>query len=275
MHSLPIFVRLSGQQVILLGEGDAADAKRRLLERAGAKIITDPDADARIAFVALDGPAAENAAAHLRARGLLVNVVDRPDLCDFTTPAIVDRDPVLVAIGTGGASAGLAKALRQRLERNLPGTLGPLAQALESARDTIRRRWPDGGDRRRAIDTALDEGGFLDPFGKGDGEAVSHWLSNTEARASGAGQILTICLDSPDPEQMTVREARLLGRADAIWHDENVPGAILDRARADATRHQSGDAPTVEAVGPGQLILWVRMAVQSSQSSASSERSNM
>ena len=103
LHSLPLFVRLAGRPVILLGEGEAADAKRRLLDRAGAVIVGEA-AEAALAIVALDEP--ESAVARLKARGVLVNAVDRSDLCDFTLPAIVDRDPVIVAIGTGGASAG-------------------------------------------------------------------------------------------------------------------------------------------------------------------------
>ena len=124
MHSLPVFLRLTGRTVILLGEGEPAEAKRRLLERAGAVLTDDEAAHAAIAVVALEGAEADAAAARLKARGLLVNVVDRPELCDFTTPAIIERDPVMIAIGTGGASAGLAKALRQRLEALLPPGLG-------------------------------------------------------------------------------------------------------------------------------------------------------
>ena len=110
-------MKLTHRPVILLGMGEAADAKRRLLERAGADIRTEEAADASLAIVAIeDEDEAQAAAERLKARGVLVNVVDRPSLCDFTLPAIVDRDPVLIAIGTGAASAGLAKALRQRLE---------------------------------------------------------------------------------------------------------------------------------------------------------------
>src|SRR3546814_14222183 len=82
-----------------------------------SRVVSEWQDGARLAFVALADEAEARAAAEaLRARGLLVNVVDRPDLCDFTTPAIVDRAPVTIAIGTGGASAGLAKAIRQRVE---------------------------------------------------------------------------------------------------------------------------------------------------------------
>src|SRR5690606_40225352 len=114
MNQFPIFVNLRGRKIILIGTGEMADAKRRLYERAGAVITDEEQADAALAVVALehdDDDEAEDASKRLKKRNILVNVVDRPELCDFTTPAIVDRDPVLIAIGTGGASAGLAKAL--------------------------------------------------------------------------------------------------------------------------------------------------------------------
>ena len=145
LHSLPLFVRLAGRPVILLGEGEAAEAKRRLLERAGA-VVGDEGADAALAIVAIaDERLAGEAVARLKARGILVNAVDRPDWCDFTLPAIVDRDPVLIAIGTGGVSAGLAAAVRQRLETLLPAGLGKLATALQAARARYPGTLPHSG----------------------------------------------------------------------------------------------------------------------------------
>src|SRR3546814_4540891 len=100
MHSLPLFVRLNGRPVILVGEGEAADAKARLLRRAGAQIVGE-EAEAALAIVALDDNAAALAAiARLKERGILVNAVDRPDLCDFPLPAIVDRDTVIIHLAT-------------------------------------------------------------------------------------------------------------------------------------------------------------------------------
>jgi len=231
LHSLPLFVRLAGRPVILLGSGEPADAKRRLLERAGAVIVGE-EAMAALAVVAIEDEAAALAAvARLKARGILVNAVDRPEHCDFTTPAIVDRAPVLVAIGTGGVSAGLAAALRQRLEALLPAGLGALADRLQAARPALRRRYPDGGERRRALGAAMAAGGALDPLaGEGD---VEGWLAADQARASGHVRIV---LTSADPDDLTLRQARALANADRVLHHPGVPAAILDRARADAAR---------------------------------------
>lgn len=244
LPSLPLFHRLSGQPVVVLGHGEAAEAKRRLVERAGALVIEDLaegiDKGARLAFIAHeDEGAAQADAIRARCAGLLVNVVDRPALCDFTTPSIIDRAPVLIAVGTGGASAGLAKALRLRLERLLPQGLGALAQGLFDARAALRAKWPTGSERRRALDAALEDGGALDPFREQDGDAVPRWLAG-EARA-GEGRY-TVTLRTADPDDLTLREARLLGQADAVIVHGDVPGAVLARARADAARLAPGDA---------------------------------
>jgi uroporphyrin-III C-methyltransferase/precorrin-2 dehydrogenase/sirohydrochlorin ferrochelatase len=236
---LPIIVRLDGREVVLAGTGDAADAKRRLLERAGAIVVGD-SASARIAIVAVeDDAAARETATRLKAEGKLVNVVDRPDLCDFTLPAIVDRSPVLVAVATGGASAGLAAALRQRIEAVLPARLGALADALSVARASMRARWPDAGERRRALGKALGPGEALDPLDERAAARVAAWLATDAPRP--ADRIETILLASDDPDLLTLRDARLLSQADRIVHAPDIPETILSRARADAER-MVGDA---------------------------------
>lgn len=233
MHSLPLLHRLNGQKVILLGEGEAGEAKARLLERAGAVLVGEDDGAARLAFIALDQP--EEAAARLTARGLLLNVTDRPELCDFTVPSILERGPVLIAVGTGGASAGLAKALRLRLEALLPASLGALAEGLQAARGAMRQRWSDGGERRRALDAALSEGGVLDPLQADSAHKVADWLANGEA---GQGGVVEFTVPSDDPDDLTLRQARWLGAADLVAYEPGVAPAILSRARADAVRQE-------------------------------------
>jgi len=192
----------------------------------------------------------EAAVARLRARGLLLNVVDRPDLCDFTLPAIIDRDPVLIAIGTGGASAGLAAALRQRLELLLPAGLGRLASALFAARDSLRARFPDTDVRRRAIGSLLAADGPLDPLTEHPDPASA--IAASEA-APGRTERLEIV--SADPDALTLRAARLLGLADRLHIEGAVPDAILDRARADAQRI-AGACPRVPAPGLTLHLIW-------------------
>lgn len=242
MHSLPLFHRIAGQPVIVVGEGEMAAAKARLVERAGGVIVGFDDPLARLAFVALDEP--EAAARALKARGVLVNVADRPDLCDFTLPSVLDRDPVLVAVSTGGASAGLAKVLRLRLEEVLPASLGRLAGGLAAAREAIRRRWPDPAERRHALDAALGAGGALDLFDQASPDRIQEWAEN--GGASGA-QVIELCLGSADPDDLTLRQARWLGSADAILCGDDIAPAILARSRADAVRLPLGAEPPVGA----------------------------
>ena len=244
--SLPLFHQIRGQKVLVLGEGEAAEPKRRLVERAGGIIEDDMqravDEGVRIAFVAYDDArACENAAINLRCAGMLVNVVDMPALCDFTTPSILDRDPVLIAVGTGGASAGLAKHVRLRLERILPETLGDLAKALFGARNRLRERFPQGAERRRALDEALREGGALDALDPASADRVDAWMEGAAAARQATGT-QEIALTSTDPEMLTLRDARLLGEADTILLDGDIPEAILARARADAVRLPYGEA---------------------------------
>lgn len=255
MHSLPVLLRLRDRPVILLGEGEAAEAKRRLIERAGGRPVDESDKEAQLAIVAIEDDAeAKCAVERLRTRGILVNATDRPNLCDFTLPAIVDREPVLIAIGTGGASAGLSKALRLLIEAMLPAGLGSLAQALADARDRIRARWPDANSRRHAIDAALAPGGPLDPLLGGGQEAVKAWLAKPGHTQS--ADVQSILIRSDDPDDLSLRDARLLGRADRIIHDPDIPAAILDRARADAVRATEGPVPVPPVRGTTIILKW-------------------
>lgn len=250
MHSLPLFVRLKGRNVILAGSGEAADAKRRLLERAGA-VVCDESGAAQLAIVAVDDE--EEALAtvdRLRARNILVNAVDRPDLCDFTLPSILDRDPVIIAIGTGGASAGLAKALRQRLELIFPANLGKLAIGLNAARARFRARLPDPSERRRAIDAALQPGGPLDPLLSESADRVADWMGE---EGTVSAQAVIIKLISDDPDDLRISEARALAGADLVIHAPNVPAAIRARARADAAQKPGVSLP--DPLPPGLTVL--------------------
>jgi len=245
IDSLPLFHRIKGQKVLVLGDGEAADPKKRLVERAGGIVEHDIqraiDEGIRLAFVALeDAKACEAAAINLRCAGMLVNVVDRPELCDFTTPSILDRNPVLIAVATGGASAGLAKHVRLRLEQILPQSLGELANRLFGAREKLREHYPDGADRRRALDEALREGGTLDVLDPEAAQRVEQAIGG--AVASREPVEIAVELTSADPEDLTLRHARLLGMADTLILDGRVPEAILARARADAARLDIGDA---------------------------------
>ena len=255
MHSLALFHRIAGSRVVVVGEGTAAEAKRRLIERAGGVCCSEAEAHhARLAFVAVtDGEKPHIIARRLKQRGLLVNVADRPELCDFTLPSILERDPVIIAVSTGGASAGLAKHLRLRFEALLPASLGKLAQALAAARDNMRTRWPASEDRRAALDEALSEGGSLDPLKEHGDDVVDRWINSGHQTA--APERIELLILSDDPDDLTIKQVRLLGRADRIVYEASVTPEILSRARADATQSVLGNEQPDERDSTGLTLI--------------------
>ncbi len=272
MRILPLSFDIKGKPVIVVGDGEMAEAKARLiLSASGEALRLDPDAapdalclpPARLAFIAVAEPAlAERWASALKARGLAVNVVDRPDLCDFQVPAIVDRGTVSIAIATGGRSASLAKALRERLEAWLPPTLGQLADSIARRRPDVSRHATTVEARRAFWDRLLAPGGALDPFAAtADPDAVID--AELEGKTRPAQEILTLDLASPDPEDLSLRQLRLLQRADVILYDPDVPPALLapllDKARRDAARlplAEGADIPT----GLSGVVLRISLA---------------
>ena len=236
MQQLPIFVNLAGRQVILVGDGEPAEAKARLVRAAGGELVGEHAAEAVLAFVAIEDDAEALAAAtRLRARGLLVNVVDKPAMSDFLMGAIIDRSPVVVAISTAGASASLARALRTRFEALLPASLGPLARAILAARDAVAARHPTPNDRRRLWERALAQAGPLDPFAAlPDADAaVSRVI---EGSSTATPQLREIAITSDDPGDLTLNQLNALARCDALVVVGAVVPAIIDRARRDAAR---------------------------------------
>ena len=271
MDSLPLFIVLAGRPVIILAIGpdaaEAAAAKARLVEAAGGIVVGEDAANPVLAFIAADDPvAAAAAAARLRARGLLVNVVDRPAMSDFLMGAIIDRSPVQLAISTGGASASLSRAMRGRLEALLPASLGGLALAIGKARKAASAAHPGIADRRRLWERALADGAALDPLRPlADPEAA---VAAAIAGASTAvTEVQTIMITSADPDDLTLNQLAALGRCDALLVEADVPAAIIDRARRDAMRL----AALVDA--PAGLTLVLRCsappASQASQASNS------
>ena len=117
-------------------------------------------------------------------------------------------------------------------------------------RATWRERWPDAADRRRALDAALAPGGPLDPLADGSADKVEGWLNAADAPEATGPIELTIASD--DPDDLTLRQARLLGNADAILHEAGISPAILKRARSDAQRLP------LDAEPPAGLVLILR-----------------
>jgi uroporphyrin-III C-methyltransferase/precorrin-2 dehydrogenase/sirohydrochlorin ferrochelatase len=248
LSHFPIFVDLTHQPVVLIGDGPAADAKATLLTRAGAVLrrLSGAPAPADLAGARLviaasdDRPLLEAARAAAVAAGVLFNAVDQSDLCDFQVPSMIERGPITIAIGTGGAAPTLARTLRSRIEAVIPAAYGALASWSKRLRAEVRRRLPLEADRRRfwqQMATGTPAALFL----AGDRPAAEQAAERLLAEPTTAEGIVHLVGAGPgDPELLTRRAARLLAQADVIVHDALVPPAILDLARRDADRIDVG-----------------------------------
>ncbi|WP_071674926.1 siroheme synthase CysG [Nioella nitratireducens] len=265
MKHFPIFVSVENQRLILSGGGDAAMAKLRLLMKTEARIevyCTSPApeieawaaeghlslirrplsatdvAGARLVYAADEDEAADARIKSLaETAGVLVNIVDNLADSAFITPAIVDRDPVTVAIGTEGAAPVLARAIKRDLEERLPVTLGTLARIGKTFRGAVEAL-PFGRKRRDFwAEYYFDKGPKTLANG---GEAavqdglralLAHHLSDK----SGSGHVALVGAGPGDPELLTLKARRALDEADVIIHDRLVAPDILELARREAT----------------------------------------
>ena len=273
MQYFPAFFDLTAQKVLIVGAGEVALRKLALLTRSGANVtVVAPqmlpefseqaaagkitavsrefvpgDLDgARLVIVATARRAVNRWIAALsEARGIPVNVVDDREASRFIVPALIDRDPVLVAISTGGASPVLARRLRERLEALIPKRFGELALWLRALRRAARWRLRDTDARRRFFEHIVD-GAAARRFVAGDTHGAESLAQQLLARTSSSpresGEVTLVGAGPGDPELLTLKALRALQDADVILHDRLVPRAVLDMARRDATRISVGKA---------------------------------
>lgn len=251
MDAFPAFFPLTGRSVAVAGEGEAADAKARLFDGSPATVVRlspaealDPRAYAgmTLAFVAGEDDAWARAAAEAaRAANVPVNVVDRPALCDFTTPALIDRGEVVAAIGTGGASPMLATMLRHDIEARVPEGMGRIAALFRVMQDEIRGALPEAHVRRRFLRGALG-GPAAEAAMAGDMEGAKERLRAAlfeSPRIMGAVRYI----DARGPaDLLTLRAARALAAADVLVCDPGADPEVLALARRDAERTESRGA---------------------------------
>lgn len=266
MKSFPMFFRTTGRRVVIVGGGEQAAQKARLLLKTDAALILIADrlddelsdlvqsgraahlatlgADAfdgaAMAFVATGCPAFDAAAHGLaQAARCPVNVVDRPDLCDITTPAIVDRDPIVVAIGSEGTAPVLTREIRSRLETMLPQNLGGLAALGGRLRPAVARAIPRA--RRRAFWAWVFNGTPRDTWTQG-AERDAAAAIKTAIAAGGApdqatgGRISLVGAGPGARDLLTLRAIQRMQEADVIFFDRLVDKEVLELARRDAER---------------------------------------
>ena len=273
MNYFPVFFDLTRQKVLIVGGGEVALRKISLLERTGASIsvvapqiapellaraaagtltaalreFVPADLDgARLVIVATSRRAVNRWIASLsEARGIPVNVVDDREASRFIVPAIIDRDPVLVAIATGGAAPVLARRLRERLEALIPRRIGALADWLKALRGGARRKLRDTDQRRRYFEALVDGPAarrFIEGDVQGAQRIAQQLLTRTAAAPRAAGDVILVGAGPGDPELLTLKALRALQDADVILHDRLVSAEVLDLARRDAERICVGKA---------------------------------
>jgi precorrin-2 dehydrogenase/sirohydrochlorin ferrochelatase len=264
VDAFPAFFPLAGKTVVIVGVGEAADAKARLFDGSPAVVVRIDGpaalkpksyAGAALAFVASDDDAfAESAVGAARAAHVPVNAVDRPALCDFVTPAVIDRGGVVAAIGTGGASPMLATLLRSDIEARVPEGAGRVAALFAGLQAEVRVALPEPHHRRAFLRTQLN-GPAAHAAMAGDLTGATALLREAlAADRPGAGMVQFIDARGP-AERLTLRAARVLAAADVLVCDEDTHADVLALARRDAQRTGPQGADALAALAAQGLMV--------------------
>jgi precorrin-2 dehydrogenase/sirohydrochlorin ferrochelatase len=253
----PAFYPLAGRRVGLAGEGEGLQARRRLLSGSPAELVildaaaaVSPDAWAGMAlgFIAHPDEAfSRQAADAARRAGAPVNVMDRPALCDFTVPALIDRGALVAAFGTGGASPLIAARLRAEMESRIPEGLGRLARFLEDNKAGLRGRYPDPGERR-VFRSGLLEGPVAVAVleGRPDVDVQALLAEALSGAERPRGRLFTAPGDTP-PDLLSLRALRVLSATDVLVIRPGEAEGVAAMARREARRLSP------EAAGPGEI----------------------
>ena len=305
MQNFPMFIKTTERTIIVAGSGEQAAQKCRLLIKSEADILLLGDAPeaelvtmekqgqiriqagpitpdsfhgATIGFIATGSPAADRCLHDLaKQAGLLVNVVDRPDLCDLITPSIVDRDPVVVAIGTEGNAPVLGRRIKAQVEQMLDPSIGRFTASVGRLRDMVAQYVPQ--QKRRAFWRDVFTGPDWQMFKRG---AEREALASLKAKIKGAedapkaAQLTVIDTSGGAADLIPLRAVERLQEADEIYYESPDDHDILERARRDAERHLMGGAghdtpwPAKAAISiirratkPGSNVVWLKNCAHS------------
>ena len=257
----PMFVDLDAQPVLVVGGGEVAARKIRLLLKSGARprvvarelneellelaaqdklqhlansFTPEHLSGCRLVVAATDDTALNReVAAASEAAGLLCNVVDDPDASRFITPSIIERAPITVAISTAGAAPVLARRLRERIESLLPAAYGRVAEFMQRNRDEVKRL--PFAERRQLWETFLDGPG-PERLLAGDEVAAVFELQSLIEGSAPRGEVYLVGAGPGDPDLLSFRALRLMQQCDVVLYDALISPAILDLVRRDAER---------------------------------------
>ena len=284
MDALPIFLKLKNARALVVGGGDIAERKIDLLIRSGADItVVSPSLGSQVhalflaekiqwiedcfrpelltdisIVIAATNNREVNAEVSKTAaqRRIPVNVVDQPDLCTFTVPSIVDRSPVIICIGTGGASPVLARMLKARLETLIPAAYGQLASLARDYRDRVKTALGKI-DSRRGFWEEVFQGRVAELIFAGKKHSaqleLEKMIDSTNDHHFERGEVYLVGAGPGDPDLLTFRALRLMQRADVVLYDRLVAPAIVDLVRRDAERIYVGKEKSNHVVSQGDI----------------------
>lgn len=265
MDFLPLFFNLKDRPALVVGGGDVAARKARLLKKAGAKVtivapeivkqlveqveagelefrqgeFSPADLEDMVLVVAATNDQVVNrgVSASARKMNLPVNVVDQPELSSFIFPAVIDRSPLVAAVSSGGRAPVLTRLLRARLETLIPSGYGRLAELAGNYRDQVKQKL-EGPQRRRFWEKVF-QGPVAESILSGQKERAGQLLERElegflRGEEAGVGEVYLVGAGPGDPDLLTFRALRLMQQADVIVHDRLVSPAVLDLARRDA-----------------------------------------
>ena len=262
MDYLPMFARLEGRPVLLVGGGEVALRKARLLLAAGARItLVSPAIEpefhefagrfthvaarfdpahlaGQILVVAATDDLEVNALVYQSAteRGLFVNLVDDPERSSFIFPSIIDRSPIVVAVSSGGKAPVLVRLLRERLESLLPRHLGGLAELSGRVRRRAKQVLASLSDRRRFWERAFASNTLAGLIEKADWQGAEQWLNEGLDKAqTEVGEVVLVGAGPGDPGLLTLKALQQIQQAEVVLYDQLVSPEILDLVRRDAT----------------------------------------
>jgi uroporphyrin-III C-methyltransferase/precorrin-2 dehydrogenase/sirohydrochlorin ferrochelatase len=292
MKYLPIFLNIKDKYCLLVGGGSIAVRKAELLLKAGAKVqVVAKQLCASMAtlqqqydfecslrgFVESDLEnvdlviaATNDRELNARISGLTeskhipVNVVDNPDLCSFIMPSMVDRDPVQIAVSTGGTSPVLARLLRSHFESTIPAAYGELAKLADSCRDKVKAAFPKVEERRIFWESVLEGpvaeyvfSGRIDDANK----LLNDLIKTSSADPDYKGEVYLVGAGPGDPDLLTFKALRLMQKCDVVIYDRLVSEPILDMVRRDAEKIYAGKSRALHSISQENINqLLVRLA---------------
>ncbi|MCP3433379.1 siroheme synthase CysG [Stutzerimonas stutzeri] len=282
MEYLPLFHNLKGRTVLIVGGGEIALRKARLLSEAGARLrVVAPSIEAQLvelvqagagecldrgyarqdlqgcvlAIAATDDePLNATVSQHANALGVPVNVVDSPQLCSVIFPAIVDRSPLVVAVSSGGDAPVLARLIRARIETWIPAAYGQLAGLAKQFRAQVKARFANV-QQRRVFWEEVFQGPIAEQALAGRTAEAERLLAEKLAGVApkALGEVYLVGAGPGDPDLLTFRALRLMQQADVVLYDRLVAPAIIDLCRRDADRIYVGKQRADHAVPQEQI----------------------